>query len=412
MSAFDAMKLHGSRPHLLDELDRVGRLILVVLTVFLPFFLVHLRPAAEAVVAALAIALLLRIAIRRNIAPLLSPWFFIATAYWAWLVLVTILAGQGPREVLLALAWIRFPLAAAALAGWVLVECLSRRVALWSLALCCLWIALECWLQLVVGHGLSGPSADIDGIITGPFTWARAGPFLAIAMWPPLIFAYAWLGRQSGAWPLAGLLLFVLALATLVIIGQRMALLQALAITVIAAALLPQLRQAAATGCLAALLAVAVSPLLAPEAFRRLAIEMPGQIAAFPGGPYGEVWAFWLNRVSGDLWTGLGHLSFAGVVCPNGSTGCHPHSHYLEAFVEAGIPGFLLFIGMSLALFVKVARVAVTQRDLPTVGLALALLSSALAIPALKSMTFITNIGLIILIAGMALAFVEQRSAR
>lgn len=411
MYSFDAMKLHGSRPPLLDELDRVGRLSLVVLTALMPFFLVHLRPAAEVVVAALAVALLLRIAIRRSIAPLLSPWFFIAAVYWVWLVFVTILAGQGLRDVLLALGWIRFPLAVAALAGWILVDCLSRRAVLWSLALCCLWIALECWLQLAVGRGFSGPSADIDGIITGPFTWARAGPFLAIAMWPPLLLANAWLERQGGAWLLAGLLLFVLALATLVIVGQRMALLQALAITVIAAALLPQLRQAAALGCLAALLAVAVSPLLAPEAFRRLAIEMPAQIAAFPGGPYGEVWAFWLNRISGDLWTGLGHLSFAGVVCPNGSMGCHPHSHYLEALVEAGIPGFLLFIGMSLALFVNVAKVAVTQRDPANVGLALALLSAALAMPALKSMTFITNIGLIILIAGIALSYVERRRA-
>ena len=409
MSAADAVKTHKSGPPLLDDLDRLGRLSLVVLTALLPFFLVHVRPAAEAVVAALAIALLLRIAIRRNIAPLFSLWFFFATAYWVWLVFVTILAGQGLRDVLLALGWIRFPLAVAALAGWILADCLSRRVVLWSLALCCLWIALECWLQLGVGYGLSGPSADIDGIITGPFTWARAGPFLAIAMWPPLLVAYAWLGRQGGAWPLAGLLLFVLAIATLVIIGQRMALLQALAITVIAAALLPQLRRAAALSFLTALLAVAISPLLAPEAFRRLAIEMPAQVAAFPGGPYGEVWAFWLNRVSGNLWTGLGHLSFAGVVCPNGSTGCHPHSHYLEALVEAGIPGFLLFIGMSLALFVNVAKVAVTQRDLATVGLALALLSAALAIPALKSMTFITNIGLIILIAGIALSYVERR---
>lgn len=258
-------------------------------------------------------------------------------------------------------------------------------------------------MQLLAGRGVSGPSADIDGILTGPFTWARAGPFLVIAIWPALLIAHAWLIDHVRFWVLASLALTALALATLVIIGQRVPVLQALVIIGLAAAIVPTLRLPAFIGTIAGLGILFLTPILAPEAFRRLLVEMPAQIAAFPGGPYGEVWGFWLDATMPHLWTGLGHLGWENAVCPNGLTGCHPHSHYLQAFVEAGIPGFLLFLAMSAAVLAQAIRNAIHDPSSWRIGLCLALISAGLAVPALKAMTFITQIGLIVVIAGLAL---------
>lgn len=388
----------------LEHIDRVSRHVLLLLVVALPFFLIHVRPAAEIVIAALAIFAIARILIHREWRELRRVWLVLALAYWAWIVASTIVMATGLRELGLALAWVRFPLAALAAAVWIITSPTTRAMVLWSLALACLWITLEVWLQLLVGRGVSGPSADIDGILTGPFTWARAGPFLVIALWPALLVAHAWL-TQHGRFGLpASLMLIFLALATLVVIGQRMPVLQAIAVIALAAAILPSLRIPALVGILAGCGILALTPILAPEAFRRLLVEMPAQIAAFPGGPYGEVWGFWIDATMPQLWTGLGHLGWDNAVCPNGSTGCHPHSHYLQAFVEGGLPGFALFLGMSLALMTHAIRVTVKDPSPWRIGTCLALVAAGLAIPALKAMTFITQIGLIVMLVGLVLS--------
>lgn len=388
----------------LEHIDRLSRQFLLLLVVALPFFLIHVRPAAELVIATLAIFAMARIVVHREWRELRRVWLLLALAYWAWIVASTIVMQTGLRELGLALAWVRFPLAALALAVWIITSPATRDMVLWSLALACLWIALEVWLQLLVGHGVSGPSADIDGILTGPFTWARAGPFLVVALWPALLVAHAWLTDRGRFGLLASLSLIFLALATLVVIGQRMPVLQAIAVIALAAAILPSLRIPALVGMLAGFGILALTPILAPEAFRRLLVEMPAQIKAFPGGPYGEVWGFWIDATMPQMWTGLGHLGWDNAVCPNGSTGCHPHSHYLQAFVEGGLPGFVLFLGMSLALITHAIRVTAKDPSPWRMGTCLALVAAGLAIPALKAMTFITQMGLIVLLVGLVLS--------
>lgn len=414
----------------LRAMDRRVRPLLLGLVIVLPFLLIHAPAAAEVVVALLAVYTLARVMVHGDWISFGQRWLLLALAYWVWLVLATLLAGREPVDVALSLAWIRFPLAVLALTEWVLRgaraasagepsgvnvnELNGRRVLLsdWhpkdlvvlSLSAACAWICLEVWLQFLFGRGISGPSAEIDGIITGPFSWARAGPFLAVAMWPPLLLVYARLGERGPVGRVVGVLAFTGMFATLLVIGQRMAVLQAVAVGAFAALLLPKLRLPTLAGAGALIVGLLASPVLAPEAFRRLIVELPAQISAFPGGPYGEVWGFWLSQVGDRIWLGLGQGAWRGAVCRGEMTGCHPHSHYLEAFVSAGIPGLMLFLGMSLAFIWAVFRRVVQERyaDPIRTGAFLALISAGLAFPALKTMTFIANIGLIIIISGLA----------
>ena len=388
-----------------DHLARRALLALVVLT---PWFFIHARVVGEVVIAGLAIFAILRITVHAEWHALRRAWMALALGYWAWLSITTALGDPARADILLALAWIRFPLAALALAVWILVDARARLLLAVSLALACLWIAVEVWLQALIGRGLSGPSADVPGILTGPFTWARAGPFLAVAIWPGLVLAHERL-RQSGTFSgqAVGMAVFLslllMALGALVFTGQRMPVLQAAAIVAVAAALLPSLRRPAMFGILAMTGLLMLTPLVASGAFHRLVIEMPQQIASFPGGPYGEVWGFWLETARERLWTGFGHLAWRDAVCPNGSTGCHPHSHYLQVLLEAGLPGLFLFVGMSSFALWSAITAWWADRDPIRLGAWLGLLAAGISVPALKAMTVMPQIGLIVLLAGLAL---------
>ncbi len=398
------VSIAGSRRDI-GPLAQRAFLVLVLLT---PWFLIHARGVGEVVIAGLAIFAILRIIVHGEWHALRRPWMALALGYWAWLSIATALGDPERADLLQALAWLRFPLAALALAVWILTDARARLLLAVSLALACLWIAVEVWLQAFLGRGLSGPSADVPGILTGPFTWARAGPFLAVAMWPGLVLAHDRLtqhGAVSGqAVGMAVVLgLFLMMCGALVFTGQRMPVLQTAAIVAVAAVLVPSLRRPAMFGALAMIGLLMLTSVVAPGAFHRLAIDLPHQMASFPGGPYGEVWGVWLESARERPWTGLGHLAWQGVVCPNGSTGCHPHSHYLQALVEGGLPGLVLFVGMSGSALWAAITAWRTDRDPIRLGAWLGLLAAGLSVPALKAMTVMPQIGLLVLLAGLAL---------
>lgn len=104
----------------LTELDKIPRRVILALVILLPFLLIHVRPAAEGVIAALAVFAIARILVHREWQVIVYPWLLLALAYWAWLVVTTILASTSLRDIGLALVWIRFPLAVLALAVWII----------------------------------------------------------------------------------------------------------------------------------------------------------------------------------------------------------------------------------------------------------------------------------------------------
>jgi hypothetical protein len=388
-------------PALLARLDRHGGRAALAAALAFPFLLIHAPAAAEAVVAGLALGLLLRMALLRDASALCAPWVMVALGFWAWGVATTALAGGDAARIGAALAWLRFPLAALALGVWVLAEARARRWMLLSVGAAVLWVVLEIWVQLALGRSLSGRLPHPDGILTGPFGWARAGPYLALLLWPPLLAAAAWLAARWGA--LAAAAPAALALATVFLTGQRLPALQVLAGLAAAALLLPALRRAAVFGVLAGAAALAALPLLAPDAFRRLVLDLA---SGAPAQAYLDVFRDALAAIAAAPWTGWGQDGFRAACAALGLGECasHPHNVYLEAAVEAGLPGLLLFLGFSVLAFAAVAPFLWRQGGPEGRGLLLAFLLAALAVGVLKSAASIHQAGPVALLAGWALA--------
>jgi O-antigen ligase len=412
---------------LMAALDRYGTRAALVATLLLPFLLIHARAVAEGVLAALAAGVLLRAVLRRDASLFRGAWVLAAFAYWIWLVLCTLLAGASPERIVDALVWVRIPLAILALSGWVLAAPEARRWLLWSTGLATAWVALELWLQFLFGRGILGFGRWPAGMLPGPFTRPRAGPFLVRLMWPPLIAcAFPLLHRPDLMRRVGGWALLAGALATIVLTGQRLPVVFAIFGLGVAALLLPGLRLPALAAGLAGGAALAASAVMAPSAFHRLVVVFADQLAHVPDSHYGQILARSLEMARQHPLTGLGYEAFRAH-CPDpryfagwqpGSDGggaamcvLHAHNPYLEALTDAGWPGLAIFTAFALLLL------HAAWRGLPKpsagralrVGLFIAVLIPLWPLTSGSAFASLPTAGVWILLTGWALAEVRAR---
>ncbi|MCK8783985.1 O-antigen ligase family protein [Roseomonas sp. NAR14] len=392
----------------------------------MPFILIHARGIGEGLVVALAVGFVLRCLIRRDWSGFRRPWAVPALLYWAWLVVATLLSGAAWPRLLEALAWGRIPLSVMALALWVLPPARARRLLLWSTGLAASWIALEVWLELLFGRGITGQRRWPAGQLPGPFTRPRAGGFMVRLMWPPLLHAAATL-LAGGFWRrVGGFALVAGALATLVFIGQRLAVVYGLAGMGLAMLLLPALRLPALLALGAAALALALSSLVAPDAFHYLVVRFAEQLAGFPESHYGRILGRALEMARQHPLLGLGEDSFRdhcadpryfqgwGPGDDGGGAGIcvqHPHNPYLEALVNAGVPGLLLFAAAALAWVRPLARGLWRSPRPVRIGLLVAALVQLWPLTSSSGFTALPIAGLFILLLGWGLAEAEAGGA-
>jgi hypothetical protein len=409
------------------QLERLGTRAALVATLALPLLLIHARGVAEGVLAALAAGFLLRCALLRDPAPFRAPWFLAALGFWAWTVLCTLANGGGANgggangggSILAALGWVRIPLVILAFSAWVLADAAARRWLLRAVALAVAWIALEVWLQLLAGRGILGFRRWPAGELPGPFTRPRAGPFLVLALWPPVLEAAGRLLRGSLAARLAAWALVAFTLATLVFIGQRLPLVFGLFGFGIAAVLMRGLLGPALLAAVIGAGALAASAVVAPDAFNRLAVQFPRQVANFPDSHYGQILARGLEMARQNPVLGLGANGFrencadpayhAGWIAGSDGGGAgicvtHAHNPYLEALTAAGWPGLLLFAAFALLLLGAAFRGLRRGGPPLRIGLFIATLIPLWPIASGSTLGALPNGGMWVLLAGWALA--------
>jgi O-antigen ligase len=406
------LELHGTRTA-------------VIATALLPLLLVHARGVAEGVFALIAVGFVLRCALLRDWSAFRQAWVVAALAYWAWLVCTTLLAGSGTERVIAALAWGRVPIAVLALSAWVLAEARARRWMFLGTGIAVVWVVLEVWLQLILGRGILGFRRWPAGELPGPFTRPRAGPFLVMGMWAPLIgTAGGWLADAEARRRLGGWALLAFALATMVFVGQRIPLVFSVFGLLIAAALLPTLRLPGIAAIGAGAAALALSSVVAPNAFHRLVIQFSSQLARFPESHYGQILARGLEMARQHPLTGLGeagfqvncrdpayHLGWVAGSDGGGAAMCvtHAHNHYLQALTDAGFPGLLIFAAMALLLVLAAGRGLLREPRPLRVGLFVAAFLPLWPIMSSYNFTSLPMAGVWMLMAGWALA--EARAA-
>ena len=344
------------------RVDAAGRAAMLLL----PFMLFHGRAIADILICAIDLLFLARSAATSDWAWARRPWVGVAALFWLWLVLATIVMGDGPalgQSVVV----VRLLLFVAACEAFTLADAETRRWFAIVVSAGAAWIALETWQQFLFGTNLFGHGRARDGVLTGPFMKERAAPQLYAVFFPALL---PWLVRlASSARPAArsaALLLLALGVATMVLIGQRMPLLMVLFGIAIGAALVPRLRPAAAAALLAGAALLALTPIISPPTFHKVVVFFWEQMSHFWLSAYGQIYlrAFAIFRDS--PWLGLGYDGFRdncadprffigsaslGVADGqvNAVVGCniHPHNYWLEIATAAGAPGVLLWAALA-----------------------------------------------------------------
>ncbi|WP_237468753.1 O-antigen ligase family protein [Gluconobacter sphaericus] len=348
-------------------LTRIGRWAAVVL----PLTLTHVRVAGEADLDLLAVLLLLHSSLtgRRQGGWdwFREPWVITTFCWWGWQVLCTLWASPGHGALVQSLLAIRFPLAAAALGCWLLKDALWRRRVLWLTCACAIYIAFQMLVQAVFGRNLFGIPRFHDGTLTGPYAHPRAAAPLSRLILPLLMVGCAAAeGARSRLMRTLGLCAAtVLAVGIMVLAGQRMPLALSLLGIGVCALLYRPMRPAALAAAAMLPVLVLVARVFSPGSFFHLVTLARQQLTHFGQSPYGEIYTHAVVMAQAHPWIGQGYDAYrhycatpstfhgiAGLSDTMPDQGwlslCvqHPHNHYLQALVNAGVPGLILFVLM------------------------------------------------------------------
>jgi O-antigen ligase len=346
----------------------------------LPLLLLHAHGVAEIAIGLVDLCFLVRCALARDWAWLRTRWVWFAGAWWGWLVVCSLpipstdLGEGGTRSLIQALATVRFLILVAAMEHLVLRTAEARRWIYGLVAASAAWIVLNSLIQDIFGRNLIGWPPAGEGVLTGPFGTARAGPPMARIIIPAVLPPVAaLLKRRSKRATAAAYALLLGSVMIMVLIGQRMPLVLTIFGLLIVAILMRRLRPVVLSAAVAGALLLAASPIVAPAAYFRLVQKFSAQMEHFAVSPYGQLYArAWEVGVRNPL-TGMGFDGF-GTGCPRpayfrpsfdgsqpdggGAVICwdHPHNHYLQALDDGGFVGLTLFAAMAVAWLVPLGR--------------------------------------------------------
>ncbi len=389
-------------------------------TLLLPLFLMHGRGVAEALVGLIDLCFLLRCAALRDWRWTGQAWVRLAAAWWGWQVLCSMpgIGIGGVASLAQALAVARYLVLTAALQHAVLATPVARVWLQRVLTACTIYIAGQSLLQATIGRNLQGFPRSGDGELTGPFLHARAGMPLSRLIFPTLLPPLSrWLA--TGRW-LAAVATAVLGVGTVVLIGQRMPVLLTLLGLLVTALLLPRLRGVLATATLAGAVLLAASVVVSPPTFYRLVTKFSTQMEHFADSDYGMIGGRALVIAGAHPVFGRGFDGFRNACADpvyfhplagsradgGGAAACniHPHNHYLEALVNAGIPGLLLFCALILVWLRDLGRRLWRNPDPLRVGLFVAALVQEWPIASASGFTAMEAGGFFFLMLGYGLA--------
>ena len=366
----------ASQGRTLTALDRTALGTMLVL----PLLLLHAHGIAEGAIAVIDVCFLARSAITRDWTWARTPWLLVAWAWWAWLVVCSLpvpalsLGEGGSRSLVQAIVFVRFFILIAALEHTILRTAESRRWLYWLIAASAVYIAVQVIFQFFTGYGFWGDTIADEGVLTGPFRGPRAGPPFVRILFPAIIPWAAALLTRPGIKPLLGTwLLLIGAVAVALLIGQRMPFLLTLLGLAVIGLLLPRLRWGVLMAGLAGAGLLLASPVVAPSAHYRLVAKFSAQMEHFAVSPYGELYTRAYEIAVQNPVTGLGaegmrtgcanpryfRPSFDGSLPDGGGASfcwVHPHNYYLEALVNGGFPGLLLFAAVSMAWLAALGR--------------------------------------------------------
>ena len=412
----------------------VGDSILLVAALLTPPLLLHARAGAEISIAIVGIGYLLRCARLRDWGWVRQGWVPFGLAWWGWIVLCSVpvpalgLGPGGAGSLLQAVLTVRFLVFVVALERCVLRTAQARLWLAWVNAAAVLWVVAQTVLQFAVGVNLFGQPRSVDGELTGPFREPIAGPTLARIIFPSLVPA-TWqrLQRPRVAARIVGGALILGSIAVTVLIGQRMPLLLTVLGLLTTALFLPRLRVIVVAALVAAGVLVGATVVVSPPTYYRLVLKFSRQMDHFGESPYGMIYGRALAIAVQHPLTGRGFDGYrSGCTLPRYWHGwpqdpastvgaspqvCvqHPHNFYMQALVDGGVPGLVLFAALAVRWMAALGRGLWRQPEPRRVGLLAAAVVTLWPLASTSAFTAMPVGGWFFLLLGWGLA--EARAA-
>jgi hypothetical protein len=399
----------------------------------LPLLLMHAHGVAEVAIGVTDLCFLIRSAMLGDWTWLQTRWLWVAGAWWGWLVVCSCpvpaldLGEGGVRSLVQAVATVRFLLLVAAMEHLVLRTPEARRWLYRLIAASAAWIALNSLIQDIFGRNLIGWPRAGEGVLTGPFGAARAGPPMARIVLPAVLPAVAGLlGRHRSRSTVGAYALLLGSVVIMVLIGQRMPLVLAVFGLAIVALLMRRLRPVVLAAAVAGAVVLAASPIVAPAAYYRLVEKFSAQMEHFGASNYGQLYARAWEVGERNPVTGMGFGGF-GTGCPRpayfrptfdgsqpnggGATICwdHPHNFYFEALDNGGFVGLALFCATAIAWLVPLGRGLWRDPDPLRVALFASIFVQLWPIQSTSAFTSMPVGGWFFLLLGWAMGEARQR---
>jgi O-antigen ligase len=342
-------------------------------------------------------------------------------------VICTAIAGT-PHGLVEALAIVRLFMFTAALEYWVLLHRRERQQLQRMIMAIAAWIGIESWHQYLLGTNVFGVPRWGGVMLTGPLMGPRAGGTLQMVFFPAILPpTMHLLGQRRLATRIAGVVLLIVAVATMVLIGQRMPTVLTLLGLALSALFLRRFRWPVAGAVLAGALLLAVTPIISPPTHARLVVLFSEQLQHFWESPYGALFTRAAAMVWAHPWIGLGFdgfrahcadpafigsLPWLGLRDTGDALGCslHPHNYWMQVATSAGLPGLLLFAALAVAWLRAIGRDLFTARSPMQVALFVTAAMIIWPIASTTSLFTVPNAGWVFLMIGWGLA--EARDVR
>jgi O-antigen ligase len=317
-----------------------------------------------------------------------TPWVKWFMLFFAYLLLINV-----PNSLAIwdsfsyALFFTRWPLFAIALSTWLLTNKINQRHFLITLGLVICFICFDTWFQYIVGHDIFGYTPMIGESdfkrLSGPYSKPLVGIMLLrslfLGLFAHLVFTSLASNRRNF---LFSLIILVVGILTILISGERMALILCIAgFCVVMFGFWLVLTKLRLTILLTFTLLVALLAYMAatqPALSDRMLHNLIEKLAHFSNSDYGLVfngaWRAWQENffIGGGLHTYRQHCM---TLFPTDFNCTHAHNLYLQLGSETGLIGISLFSVMIVTIYIAAIKPHCKQKNWLLATLSFSILS-------------------------------------
>ena len=329
-----------------------------------PLIMIAGRAPTDIGLSLVALLFIAHSAITKDGSWLRERWVQIALTLCAFMCARNLLLDDWASALGHSLAWLRFPMFAAALAYWILPDETVRRRLIYCFTGVLIFLLLDGFWQYHNRYDIFGrdwmPYPN-NVRLTGPFSSPRLGISIAWVFLPVAMYWVSKTAHRIRSWHFAAAMAFYCGMLAIIFAsGERMAFLFSALASLLAFAIIRPLRvPLLATGVVGAVVLGALT-LYDPALIGRQMGQTGEEIGKFADGAYGKSFLEGWELALAHPLLGVGSKHYMTAceneirpIDPEAFCGLHPHNFYLDWLAHFGFTGMALMFAIILCFFAK-----------------------------------------------------------